>query len=112
MVRATSIVSGISATRNGTASSNVGNGYGALLDNSYNTVTKPGISVIGASSFNGNRLTGLTIYSNGLVTVTDITANADGQTGGGYGVYIENDYTGNIDPEFFARDASGSTRSS
>lgn len=52
-------------------------GYGASLDNTAST-SNAGIKVTGTSEFNGSSGWGLSAYSNGNVTLENITADDDG----------------------------------
>ncbi|MBL8099559.1 MAG: hypothetical protein JNK81_10270, partial [Anaerolineales bacterium] len=61
------------------ANSNDGNG--AFLSNSGATVGKPGVTLTGTNEFKYNVFTGLFISTNGPVSVNNISANTNGQTG-------------------------------
>jgi hypothetical protein len=67
--------------------------YGLGITNDAN-LHLPGSVVIGGTNvFNGNYYTGLDINSYGAITLSNVTANDNGVTGGGfgYGAYVVND---------------------
>lgn len=61
------------------ANSNDSNG--AVLSNSSATVGKPGVTLTGTNEFKYNVFTGLFISTNGPVSVNNVSANTNGQTG-------------------------------
>jgi len=71
--------------------------YGAELDNAWPgsvgtvTITTP----TGNNSFNGNGGTGLTVYSNRAITITNLYASDNGLDG----VYLDNTYSGAALPQ-------------
>jgi hypothetical protein len=64
--------------------------YGVNINNS-SAVTDKNVTVSGTSEFNGNDSTGLIISSHGTVTLTNVTANQNGQAMvTGNGIYVTN----------------------
>ena len=77
--------------------------YGVWLFNNLSTSattpvpSKGTVTLTGTNIFNSNTSDGLDVESNGVITLTNITANGNGQTGdlsNGLGSNIENDFTG------------------
>lgn len=62
-----------------------GSGSGVIIVNGAGTLTRP-VSLKGINKFYGNDGSGLEIYSLGVVSISNITSNANGF----YGVYIDN----------------------
>jgi putative surface-exposed virulence protein len=63
--------------------------YGAFIDNYHDLLPTSAVNVtiLGANTFNGNALgSGLMVYSDGQITLNNITANANGE----YGAYLDN----------------------
>lgn len=60
---------------------NSNNGIGAYLFNSGATVGKPGVTLTGTNEFKYNNLLGLSISTNGPVSVNNVSANTNNQTG-------------------------------
>ena len=71
------------------ANNNVGNG--AILDNDDLSPGLANVTLTGTNSFKENRLGGLTISSDGMVTISNVTANDNGiVNSSGYGVNVDN----------------------
>jgi hypothetical protein len=60
---------------------NSNNGIGAYLFNSGATVGKPGVTLTGTNEFKYNNFFGLSISTNGPVSVNNVSANTNNQTG-------------------------------
>ncbi len=63
--------------------------FGASFDNATAALPK-NVVMTGANEFNSNKNTGLTIYSDGSVSLNDVTASENGLTSSGYGALIDN----------------------
>ena len=74
---------GVITTNNLTA--NLNGKYGVYIDNSF-ALTDKAITMKGLKQFNKNGSDGLVIFSDGLVTLSNIVANNNG----GNGVYVDN----------------------
>jgi hypothetical protein len=111
-----SAVGGITVTGYGTFDGNGNNGLGAFstgavtmtnlsasnngnigvrIGNPVNISAAPGVTITGTNQFNGNGTDGLRIGTYGAITLNNITANWNGQSGygggaGGNGVYLDN----------------------
>jgi putative surface-exposed virulence protein len=65
--------------------------YGALIYNNAHLLTPRSVTITGTNVFNANSSSGLDVYSYGAITVSNLTANANGQVGlGGNGVWLDN----------------------
>jgi hypothetical protein len=67
-------------------------GAGAILTNNTATGAQP-VTFTGTNHFDGNGLSGLIVYSNGPITINNVTANSNGTqdvTGNGDGAYLDN----------------------
>jgi hypothetical protein len=60
---------------------------GVKLDNYSDTLTPVTVTLLGTNTFNGNQYDGLTVYSDGQITLNNITANDNVN---GYGAYLNN----------------------
>ncbi|MFN8410901.1 MAG: hypothetical protein U0Z26_00800 [Anaerolineales bacterium] len=61
---------------------------GASLTNTYSS--SAAVTMTGTNSFNSNSTNGLLVYSNGAITVSNLTASDNGNTGGIDGAYLDN----------------------
>jgi hypothetical protein len=73
------VSNGLIIANNITAFSNLGS-FGASFNNSYSGV-KAGITLTGANVFNSNKYNGLSVYSNGTIQLSNITANSNDTAG-------------------------------
>jgi hypothetical protein len=77
-------------TLNNITASNNGN-HGAVITNSYGILAMP-VTLTGTNSFNFNYLDGLGIFSLGAISVSNVTAIGNGQSGtSGDGAELDND---------------------
>jgi hypothetical protein len=88
---------GTVSLKNITASFNQGS-WGMNIYNAANLLSARPVTVSGTNIFNGNNYFGLEIISYGAITLSNITANDNGQTGGfGGGVNLNNEgYDGGL----------------
>ncbi len=73
-------------------------GHGVSIINNLNLTLPQPVTIGGTNVFNNNYYFGLSVYSFGAITISNITANDNAVTGSnyGYGAYLENDgYNGN-----------------
>ena len=64
-------------------------GPGAYLRNDYPGASA-NVSLTGVNAFNDNRSSGLEIFSNGAISLSNVTASRNGGGGHGYGAYLGN----------------------
>jgi hypothetical protein len=84
---------GVVITNSLTANLNTGNGV--YIDNEFNAMPTSAVNVTmnGVNTFNGNSSgTGLVVYSDGIITLNNITANDNSA----YGAYLDNVLNGGI----------------
>lgn len=67
---------------------NENGGFGALIDNYYNasSTSTVNVTITGSNVFNNNGQSGLSITTDGMITISNITANYNGE----YGVDLNN----------------------
>ncbi|MFN8410900.1 MAG: hypothetical protein U0Z26_00795 [Anaerolineales bacterium] len=73
----------------------VGSAHGLFVDNTFGTLFK-GVTLTGTNVFNGNKDNGLYIKSEGIISLSNITANGNH---GAYGAYIDNTFSGTSAPK-------------
>lgn len=66
--------------------------YGAYLYNTSDVTRPQAINLLGANLFSGNDYQGLIVYSYGVVTLNNITANSNGTAGSYAGVFVDNQF--------------------
>lgn len=89
MVNSRGAISGSNITANNNGG---GSDEGAYLDNS--TAFSPmNVTLTGTNQFNTNSGTGLAIWTDGTVALSNITANGNGTGGSGSGIQVYNYYT-------------------
>jgi len=68
-------------------------GDGVYLDNDSATATPVTVNLLGVNSFNDNNQSGLMVYSDGQITVNNVTANNNIN---GYGAHLDNTTNGSL----------------
>ena len=75
----------------GLTANNSASGNGVYVDNRGNLITPPDVNVTGINQFNNNWFDGLDIFTNGAISLSNVTATGDGQSAiVGFGVYLDN----------------------
>jgi putative surface-exposed virulence protein len=85
------VSNGAILTSNITANNNT-NGHGVYFDHYSITATPVTVTMLGVNTFNNNFIHGLSVLSDGQITLNNITANGNGS----WGAYLSNEFYGSV----------------